>query len=62
MGLALHTADDRQRFPEITLGVARRMRQRHKHFLGLPPLLPYVVLGYGVLALEPVLVPQPLED
>ena len=62
MHLALHTADDRQRLPEIALGVARRMGQRHEHLLSSPPTLPDVVLDYGVLTVEPVLVPQPLED
>ena len=31
--LPLHTADDRHRRAEITLGVARRMGQRHEHLL-----------------------------
>ena len=54
--------DDRHRLAEITLGVARRMGQRHEHLLSSPPVLPDVVLDYGVLTVEPVLVPQPLED
>jgi hypothetical protein len=29
--LALHAADDRQRFTEISLRLARRMRQRNEH-------------------------------
>ena len=37
--LALHTGDDRHRLPEITLGVARRMGQRHEH-LRPPPTAP----------------------
>ena len=32
------------------------------HFLDPPPVLPDVVLDYGVLTLKPALVPQPLED
>ena len=60
--LALHTGDHRQRLPEIALGVARCMGQRHEHLPDPPPVLPDVVLDYGVLAVEPVLVPQPLED
>ncbi len=60
--LALHTANDRHRLPEITLGVARRVGQRHEHLLSSPPTLPDVILDYGVLTGEPVLVAQPLED
>ena len=60
--LALHTGDHRQRLPEIALGVARCMGQRHEHLPDPRPVLPDVVLDYGVLAVEPVLVPQPLED
>ena len=47
---------------EVALGVARRMGQRHEHLLRPPPALPYVVLDDGVLAVEPVLFPEPLED
>ena len=66
--LALHTADDRHRLAElavarrITLGVAGRMGQRHEHLLFSPPTLPDVILEYGVLTVETVLVPQSLEN
>ena len=40
----------------------RRMGQGHKHLLRPTAMLPYVVLDYGVLAAEPMLVPEPLED
>ena len=60
--LALHTADDRHRLAEITLAVARRMGQRHEHLLFSPPTLPDVILEYGVLTVETVLVPQSLEN
>ena len=39
-----------------------RMSQRDEHLLGPEAAFPHVVLDYGVLALEPVLIPQPLED
>ena len=48
--------------PEIALGVARSMGQRHEHLPDPTPVLPDVVLDYGVLTIEPVLVPQSLED
>ena len=60
--LALHSADHRHRLPEITLGMARRVGQRHEHLLRPPSLLPDVVLDYGVLTGKPVLVPQSLKD
>ena len=62
VGLLFHSADDHQGLAEVALGVARRMGQRHEHLLRLPAVLPYVVLDYGVSAVEPVLLPQPLED
>ena len=60
--LALHTGDDRHRLAEITLGVAGRMGQRHEHLLRPPPTLPDVILDYGVLTVEPVLVLEALKD
>ena len=60
--LALHTGDDRHRLAEITLGVARRVGQRHEHLLRPPPTLPDVILDYGVLTVEPVLVLEALKD
>ena len=60
--LALYSADDRHRLAEITLGVARRVGQRHEHLLSSPPTLPDVILDYGVLTIEPVLVLEPLKD
>ncbi len=57
-----HSADDRHRLAEITMGVARPMGQRHEHLLRPPPTLPDVILDYGVLTGEPVLVAQPLEN
>ena len=62
VGLLLHAADDHPGFPEVALGVARRMGQRHEHLPGLAVALPDVVLDYGVLTVKPVLIPQPLED
>ena len=62
VGLLLHAANDHQGLAEVALGVARRMGQRHEHLLRPPPALPYVVLDDGVLAVEPVLFPEPLED
>ena len=62
VGLPLHPADDHQGLAKVALGVARRMRQRDEHLLRPAAMLPYVVLDYGVLAAEPMLVPEPLED
>ena len=62
VGLALHPADDHQGLAEVALSVARRMGQGHEHLLGLTAMLPDVVLDDGVSAVEPVLVPEPLED
>ena len=62
VGLALHAADDHQGLAEVALGVARRMGQRDEHLLGLTAILSYIVLDCGVSAVEPVLVPEPLED
>ena len=38
------------------------MGQRHEHLLRPPPVLPHIVLDYGVLTVEPVLVPQSFKD
>ena len=62
VGLALDSTDDHQRFAKVTLGMSRRMRQRHEHLSGPTTALPDVVLDDCVLAREPVLVPQPLID
>ena len=53
---------DHPGFPEVALGVARRMGQGHKHLLRPAAVLPHIVLDHGVLAAEPMLVPEPLED
>ena len=60
--LPLHSADDHQGLAEVALSVARRMGQRHEHLLGLTAMLPDVVLDGGVSAVEPVFVPEALED
>ena len=62
VGFLFHPANDHQGLAKVALGVARRMRQRDEHLLGPAAVLPYVVLDYGVLAAEPMLVPEPLED
>ena len=62
VGFPLDTADDHQGLAEVALGVSRRMGQRHEHLLGLAAVLSYIVLDYGALTVEPVLIPQPLED
>ena len=56
------TTYHRHRLPEIALRMARSVGQRHEHLLSSPPTLPDVVLDYGVLTGEPVLVPQSLKD
>ena len=62
MGFPFHSADDHQGLAKVALGVARGVGQGNEHLPGLTAVLPYVVLEDGVLAAEPVLVPQPLED
>ncbi len=60
--LALHAGDHRHGLAEVALGVAWAMGQRHEHLPHAPPTLPDVVLDYGVLTIEPVLVPEAFED
>ena len=62
VGFLFHPADDHQGLAKVALGVARRMGQGHKHLLRPAAMLPHVVLDYGVLAAEPMLVPESLED
>ena len=62
VGLLLHPADDHQGLTEVALGVSRRMGQGHEHLPGPAAMLPDVVLDDGVLAIKPVLVPEPLVD
>ena len=62
VGFPLDTADDHQGLAEVALRVARRMGQRDEHLPGLTATLSYIVLDRGVSAVEPILVPQPLED
>ena len=62
VGFLFHPADDHQGLATVALGVARRMGQGHEHLLRPAAMLPHVVLDYGVLAAEPMLVPEPLED
>ena len=59
----LHPADDHPGFakvarcrPNTREGVAWRVGQGDEHLLGPPPALPHIVLDYGVLTVEPVLV------
>ena len=61
-GLLFHPADDHQCLAKVALGVARRMGQGHEHLLRPAAMLPHVVLDDGVLAAEPMLVPESLED
>ena len=60
--LPLHPADDHPGFAKVALGVAWRVGQGDEHLLGPPPALPHIVLDYGALTVEPVLVTQPLKD
>ena len=62
VGFLLHPANDHQGLAEVALGVAWGVGQRDEHLPGLAAVLPDVVLDDGVLADEPILVPQPLED
>ena len=51
-------SDDCHRPAQITLGVAWRVVQGQEHILRPPPLLLHAVRNYGILAAEPVLVPN----
>ena len=62
VGFLFHPADDHHGLAKVALGVARRMGQWHEHLLRPAAVLPHVVLDYGVLAAEPMLVPESLED
>ena len=62
MHLLLDPGDDRPRFPEISLRVPRRMRQRHEHLPATPAMLTNVVLHGRVPTGESVLVTQAPED
>ena len=62
VGFLFHPADDHQGLAKVALGVSRRMGQGHEHLLRPAAVLPHVVLDYGVLAAEPMPVPEPLED
>ena len=58
----LHTADHGLRLSEVALRVTGSMRQRHVHLPCRQTPLTHVVLDYRVLAGEPVLISQALED
>ena len=62
MHLLLDPGDDRPRFPEISLRVPRRMRQRHEHLPAMAAMLTNVVLHDRVPTGESVLVTKTLED
>ena len=59
---ALLAPYERPRLTEVALRVARWVFQRHEHLTHHTPTLPNIVLDYGVAAIEPVLLLQPLED
>jgi hypothetical protein len=62
MDLALHPANDAQRFAKIGLGMSRRMRQRNEHLLATLVPAGHVVLHDRHPAGKAVLVPKPLVD
>ena len=62
VGFLFHPADAHQGLSKVALGMSWRMGQRDEHLLGPAAMLPHVVLDRGVLAAEPMLVPEPLED
>ena len=62
MAFLFNYTDDHQGLAEVALGVVRGVGQGNEHLPGLAAVLPHVVLDYGVLAAEPILVPHPLED
>ena len=59
---ALLATYDRPRLAEVALRVSRRVFQWHEHLTYHTPALPNVVLHYGVAAIEPVFIPQSIED
>ena len=61
-GFLLHSADDHQGLAEVAQGLARRVEQWLENLFGLMAVLPDVVLADGILAVEILLVPEPLED
>ena len=62
MAFLFNYTDDHQGLAEVALDVARGVGQGNEHLPGLASVPPHVVLDYGVLASEPILVPHPLED
>ena len=62
VSLLLHSPDDHQGLAEVALGMTRRLGQRHEHLPGPAAVFTDVVLDDGVSTVEPVLVPEPLED
>ena len=54
---AFDASDHDQRFAEVGLGVARRMRKRHEHLLPAQPLLAHVGFHNRVAAREAILRP-----
>lgn len=56
MGFPLHAADHHHRLAEVGLPMARRVSQRHEHFLATLIPLAHVVLDDRVAAGEAALV------
>ena len=50
----LHSSDHNQRFAEVGLCLAGRMRQRHEHLPAAQFLAAHIVLDDGVAAGEPM--------
>ena len=57
-----YTADYRQGFAKVHLGMARRVMQRHEHLPRPVSACPHIIFDDGVAAGEPVLVAQPFVD
>jgi hypothetical protein len=60
-GLLLDTADHHHRLAKVGLGVARRVRQRHEHFLAALLAFAHVILDDRVAAGEPTLLAKTVE-
>jgi len=60
--LQFYASNHHQRFAEVRLCFARRMRQRNEHLPAVHLRRPHVVLHDPVAASETVLILQPLED
>ena len=62
MDLALDTTDDPKRFPEVDLGMARRMQQRHEHLSDTHAGATYITLHRRIATIKTMLVTKAIID